>query len=69
MVLTSSRRFLRANTEVREATWRPSTLLSAVINSSVIPSLKYSFSGSALAFTKGNTAIARFSPLLVTGVG
>ncbi len=59
MVRTSSRRPLNANTEVRDATTRPSTLASALISSSVIPSLKYSFSGSALALTKGRTAIDR----------
>ena len=37
-------------------------MVSAVISSSVIPSLKYSFSGSALALTNGSTAIARASP-------
>ena len=61
---TSSRRPLSANTDVRDATWRPSTLLSAVISSSVIPSLKYSFSGSALALTNGSTAMVRASRMV-----
>ena len=61
-VRTSSRAPLKANTEVRDATCSPSTLVSAVISSSVIPSLKYSLSGSALTLTNGSTAIARASP-------
>ena len=36
----------------------PGTLASALMISSVIPSLKYSFSGSALMFGSGRTAIA-----------
>ena len=44
MVRISSRLPLSANTDVREATTSPSTLARALISSSVIPSLKYSFS-------------------------
>ncbi len=50
---------LSAKTEVREATRSPSTLARASISSSVIPSLRYSLSGSGLAFTKGRTAMPR----------
>src|SRR6184192_2204251 len=45
---------LRANADVREAMRRPSTLVSALISSSLMPSLRYSLSGSALAFTNGS---------------
>ena len=48
-----------ANTDVREATRRPSTLASAVISSSVMPSLRYSLSGSPLALANGSTAMPR----------
>ena len=50
---------LSANTDVRDATRRPSTLASASISSSVMPSLRYSFSGSGLALTNGSTAMLR----------
>jgi hypothetical protein len=50
---------LSANTDVREATRSPSTFARALINSSVMPSLRYSLSGSGLAFTNGRTAIVR----------
>src|SRR3989442_890334 len=56
-IRTSCSLRLRANVVVRDATRSPSTRASAVISSSVIPSLKYSFSGSALRFTNGSTAI------------
>ena len=59
MARTSCGLFFSANTDVREATRSPSTLARATINSSVMPSLRYSFSGSELAFTKGSTAILR----------
>ena len=49
--------FLNANDEVREATCKPGTLASALMISSVIPSLKYSFSGSALMLASGSTTI------------
>ena len=49
--------FLKTNEEVLDVTCRPSTLTSAFKISSVIPSLKYSFSGSALILTNGSTAI------------
>ena len=38
-------------------TFKPSTVVRALIISSVMPSLKYSFSGSALILTKGRTAM------------
>src|SRR6266852_6255884 len=47
---------LKANDDVRAATCKPDTLDSAVIKSSVMPSLKYSFSLSELILTNGNTA-------------
>src|ERR1700675_567684 len=56
MVRTSSFLPLKANDEVRAATCKPDTLDSAVIRSSVMPSLKYSFSLSELMLTKGSTA-------------
>ena len=40
-------------------TRRPSTLASAEISSSVMPSLKYSLSGSPLALVNGSTTIPR----------
>jgi hypothetical protein len=52
---------LKANDEVRAATRKPDTLESAVIKSSVMPSLKYSFSLSELMLTNGNTAIDFFA--------
>ena len=48
---------LNANDEVRDATRSERTALNALMISSVIPSLKYSFSGSALMFRNGSTAI------------
>src|SRR6266849_2271199 len=47
---------LKANAEVRETTRTPSTLASALITSSVMPSEKYSSSFSRLMLTKGSTA-------------
>ena len=38
----------------------PSTGVSALMSSSVSPSLKYPFSGSELVFTNGNTTIETF---------
>ena len=38
-------------------TFKPFTVVRALIISSVMPSLKYSFSGSALILTKGRTAM------------
>ena len=55
---TSTSLPLKANDEVREATCMPGTLASALMISSVMPSLKYSFSGSALMLASGSTAIA-----------
>jgi hypothetical protein len=52
---------LKANDEERAATCRPDTLDRAVIRSSVMPSLKYSFSLSELMFTNGNTATDFFA--------
>src|ERR1700746_2394813 len=48
---------LNANADVREATRNACALLNALMISSAMPSLKYSFSGSALMFTNGRTAI------------
>ena len=48
---------LNENDDVRAATWRPSICVSALMISSEIPSLKYSFSGSGLMLAKGSTAI------------
>lgn len=48
---------LNANDEVLAITFKPSVEVSAFIISSVIPSLKYSFSTSLLLFTNGNTAM------------
>ena len=50
---------LSANTDVRDATRSPSTFASALISSSVMPSLRYSLSGSGLALTNGSTAMVR----------
>src|SRR5688572_24638260 len=47
---------LKANDEVRDATRRPSTRASVLISSSVIPSLKYSWSPAGLRSANGNTA-------------
>src|SRR5712671_3036865 len=47
---------LKAKAEVRDTTRTPSTLASALITSSVIPSEKYSSSFSRLMFTNGSTA-------------
>ena len=54
------RRWVRVATleEVRDATWMPGTFARALMISSVIPSLKYSFSGSALMLASGRTAMA-----------
>src|SRR5438093_1089182 len=48
---------LKANEDVREATRSEPTALNACTISSVMPSLKYSLSGSALMFRNGSTAI------------
>jgi len=48
---------LKANDELRDDTCKPGTCTSALMISSVIPSLKYSLSGSAAMVTKGSTAI------------
>ena len=45
--------------DVRAATRRPSICCNALMISSAMPSLKYSFSGSALMFWNGSTAMAR----------
>ena len=47
----------KANADVRAITLNSRTLVRALIISSAKPSLKYSFSLSALRFTKGSTAI------------
>ena len=66
---TSTSRPLKANAEVREATRRPSTRVSALISSSVMPSLKNSFSGSALMLTNGRTATAATRGTTTVAVG
>src|SRR5437899_8133812 len=48
---------LERKQDVRPGTRNPGTLESTLINSSVIPSLKYSSFLSALMFTNGSTAI------------
>ncbi len=48
---------MNANAEVRDATWSDCTFISALMISSAIPSVKYSFSGSALMLANGSTAI------------
>ena len=48
---------MKAKAEVREATRSASIFDSALMISSVMPSLKYSFSASALMFRNGSTAI------------
>src|SRR5439155_24601840 len=62
---------LNAKQAVRPGTRNPGTLASKLINSSVIPSLKYSSFLSALMFTNGSTAIdfwsAAFAVLGVAG--
>ena len=59
---------LNANDEVRDATRSEATPESAFTISSVMPSLKYSLSGSALRFTNGNTAI-EFAATAAAGTG
>ena len=49
---------MNAKEEVRAATRSPFTWVSALMISSAMPSLKYSFSFSALRLTKGRTAMA-----------
>ena len=51
----------RVSAEVREVTRSACTLDSVVVISSVSPAAKYSFSGSALRFSKGSTAIDAFA--------
>ena len=60
-------RFLNGMTDVREITFSERTFDRCAITSSVMPSAKYSFSGSALKLRKGRTATegappARFRP-------
>ena len=50
---------LKANVDVRDTTRRPSTFASAFINSSVMPSPKYSASASAPRLAMGRTAMER----------
>ena len=56
---TSSDFPLSAKTDVRDDTRSPAIFASASISSSVMPSLRYSFSTSGLALTNGSTAIDR----------
>ncbi len=55
---TSTSLPLKAKELVREATWMPGSLPRALMISSVMPSAKYSFSGSALMFLNGSTPMA-----------
>src|SRR5688500_15566866 len=48
---------LKAKADVRDATPRARTLVSALMISSAMPSVKYSLSASALMLVKGRTAI------------
>ena len=52
-------RCLNGMTEVREITWRARIFDRCAMTSSVIPSAKYSFSGSALRLRNGSTAMDR----------
>ena len=54
--------FLYCIEEVREITLSALILESWAMMSSVIPSLKYSFSGSVLMFSNGSTATAFATP-------
>ena len=60
---------LKEKQEVREATCNPGTLERAPMISSVIPSLKYSFSGSALMLARGSTAMALAAGALLGASG
>ena len=57
MVPMSTLRSLKANEQVRAVTCSYITWESALINSSVTPSEKYSWALSPLIFTNGSTAI------------
>jgi hypothetical protein len=52
---------LKENADVRAATRRPASWVSALMMSSEMPSEKYSFSGSPLMLANGSTAIERSS--------
>ncbi len=58
-----------ANADVRDATRSPATRVSASMSSSVMPSLRYSFSGSGLALTNGRTAMPRVAGRAATVAG
>ena len=60
---TSSCFPLKTKDDVRAVTIRSSNLTRALRISSVIPSVKYSFSGSELMLTKGSTAMDFLVPL------
>jgi len=60
--------FLKAITELREITLSERIFESWMMTSSVIPSAKYSFSGSGLRFTNGSTAIDGVRAGAATGV-
>src|SRR6266478_5669522 len=64
---------LNAKQDVRPGTRNPGTFDSTLINSSVIPSLKYSSFLSALMFTNGSTATflagAAVTAVPATGLG
>src|SRR5467141_2749432 len=63
---------LNENEEVRAATFKFSIFASALSSSSARPSQKYSFSGSALMFANGSTAIegvTRSRPVVNSSLG
>src|SRR6266576_4830832 len=63
---------LNENEDVRAATFKLSIFASALSSSSARPSQKYSFSGSALIFAKGSTAIegvTRSRPVVISSLG
>src|SRR6266404_5988336 len=63
---------LNENEDVRAATFKFSIFASALSSSSASPSQKYSFSGSALMFANGSTAIegvTRSRPVVISSLG
>src|SRR5262249_389510 len=57
------------NDELRPITFRSGTFVSTAINSSESPSEKYSFAGSPLVFTRGNTATDLWETVAAVSVG
>ena len=53
---------LKANADVREMTRSPGRLESLLMRLSEIPSLRYSFPGSPVAFSNGSTATEPTAP-------